>query len=62
MSEGFDQIRYNNDYIRRNYDRFSLTAPKGRKAEIKEAAKAAEMSLNEYILTAVADFMKRGSE
>ncbi len=32
-------------------------APKGRKAEIKEAAKAAGMSLNEYILTAVAEKM-----
>ncbi len=62
MPEKFDKNKYDNEYVRLNYDRFSLTAPKGRKAEIKEAAKAAEMSLNEYILTAVADFIKRGSE
>ncbi len=57
MSEKFDQIKYNNDYNRQNYDRIGLMAPKGRKAEIKEAAKAAGMSLNEYILTAVAEKM-----
>ena len=53
----FNRIDYVNDYTRQNYDRFSLTAPKGRKDEIKEAAKAAGMSLNEYILTAVAEKM-----
>jgi predicted HicB family RNase H-like nuclease len=57
MGEKFDPVKYVNDYTRQNYDRFSLTAPKGRKAEIKEAAKAAGMSLNEYILTAVAEKM-----
>ena len=53
----FNRIDYVNDYTRQNYDRFSLTAPKGRKDEIKKAAKAAGMSLNEYILTAVAEKM-----
>ena len=53
----FNRIDYVNDYTRQNYDRFSLTAPKGRKDEIKEAAKAAGMSLNEYILAAVAEKM-----
>ncbi len=61
MSEKFDQVKYVNDYTRQNYDRFSLTAPKGRKDEIKEAAKAAGMSLNEYILTAVAEKMKNNN-
>ena len=55
----FNRIDYVNDYTRQNYDRFSLTAPKGRKDEIKKAAKAAGMSLNEYILTAVAEKMGR---
>lgn len=53
----FNRIDYVNDYTRQNYDRFSLTAPKGRKDEIKKAAKAAGMSLNEYILAAVAEKM-----
>ena len=53
----FDQIKYNNDYNRQNYDRIGLMAPKGRKDEIKKAARAAGMSLNEYILTAVAEKM-----
>ena len=57
MSEKFDQVSYVNEFVRQNYDRFSLTAPKGRKDEIKAAAKAAGMSLNEYILTAVAEKM-----
>ena len=55
----FNRIDYVNDYTRQNYDRFSLTAPKGRKDEIKKAARAAGMSLNEYILTAVAEKMGR---
>lgn len=53
----FNRIDYVNDYTRQNYDRFSLTAPKGRKDEIKKAARAAGMSLNEYILAAVAEKM-----
>ncbi len=57
LAEQFDQIKYKNEYNRLNYDRFSLTAPKGRKDEIKVAAKAAGMSLNEFILTAVAEKM-----
>ena len=61
MAERFDQIKYNNDYNRQNYDRIGLMAPKGRKDEIKEAAKAAGMSLNEYILTAVAEKMKNNN-
>ncbi len=31
MAEHFDQIKYNNEYNRLNYDRISLMAPKGRK-------------------------------
>lgn len=57
MAEHFDQIKYNNEYNRLNYDRISLMAPKGRKDEIKAAAKAAGVSVNEFILTAVAEKM-----
>lgn len=57
----FNRNDYVNEFTRQNYDRFSLTAPKGRKDEIKAAAKAAGMSLNEYILTAVAEKMEGSS-
>ena len=45
----FNQVKYQNEYNRQNYDRFSLMLPKGKKELIKEAAKAVGLSMNEYI-------------
>lgn len=45
----FNQIAYQNDYIKEKYDRINLTVPKGRKEEIKRKATSAGMSVNEYI-------------
>lgn len=45
----FNQIAYQNEYIKEKYDRINLTVPKGRKTEIKEAAKTAGKSVNEFI-------------
>ena len=45
----FNQIAYQNDYIKEKYDRINLTVPKGRKVEIKKKAEAAGKSVNEYI-------------
>ena len=45
----FNQIAYQNDYIKEKYDRINLTVAKGRKEEIKKKAAAAGMSVNEYI-------------
>lgn len=45
----FNQIAYQNDYIKEKYDRINLTVPKGRKEEIKKKAAAAGKSVNEYI-------------
>lgn len=45
----FNQIAYQNDYIKEKYDRINLTVPKGRKEEIKKKAEAAGKSVNEYI-------------
>ena len=45
----FNQIAYQNDYIKEKYDRINLTVPKGRKEEIKRKAEAAGKSVNEYI-------------
>lgn len=55
----FDKNKYDAEFVRLNYDRFSLRAPKGRKAEIKKAAEAAGMSLNEYIMAAIAEKEER---
>ena len=45
----FNQIAYQNAYIKKKYDRINLTVPKGRKEEIKKKAKAEGKSVNEYI-------------
>lgn len=45
----FNQIAYQNDYIKEKYDRINLTVPKGRKEAIKKKAAAAGKSVNEYI-------------
>ena len=45
----FNQIAYQNDYIKEKYDRINLTVPKGRKEEIKKKAASVGMSVNEYI-------------
>ena len=45
----FNQIAYQNDYIKEKYDRINLTVPKGRKEEIKKKAAEAGKSVNEYI-------------
>ena len=45
----FNQISYQNEYIKEKYDRINLTVPKGRTEEIKKKAAAAGQSVNEYI-------------
>ena len=55
--EPFDQVKYQNDYIRENYDRISLAFPKGEKDAIKEAARREGVSMSEYILMAVSEKM-----
>lgn len=54
----FNQISYQNDYIKEKYDRINLTVPKGRKEEIKKKAAAAGKSVNEYINSLIDDNMK----
>lgn len=45
----FNQIAYQNNYIKEKYDRINLTVPRGRKEEIKAKAAAQGLSVNEYI-------------
>ena len=51
--EGFDQIKYQNNYKKENYDRTELVMPKGKKDKIKNYAKAAGQSMSEYINQAI---------
>ena len=41
QKEEFNQIKYQNEFKKKNYDRFELVMPKGQKEVIKQRAKAA---------------------
>ena len=55
--EKFNQIKYQNEFIKQKYDRVNLTVPKGKKEKINAAAKAAGQSVNEYINSAIDSYM-----
>jgi len=55
--EKFNQIKYQNEFIKQKYDRVNLTVQKGKKEKIKAAAKAAGQSVNEYINSAIDNYM-----
>lgn len=55
----FDRIKYNNDFNRQNYDKVTIQIPKGEKAEWKELAEKAGMSMTEMVRRAVAEFSKK---
>lgn len=55
----FDQIKYQNEYNKKNYDRMEIVMPKGKKAIIKEMAKASGQSMSEYINQAIEERMQR---
>ena len=46
-------------YVRNNYDRFSITMPKGRKAALKECAEKNGYSINGFINAAINEKMQR---
>ncbi len=54
----FDQVKYQNEYKKKTYDRIELLVPKGEKAVIKEKAAAAGQSLNEFVYSAVKEKME----
>lgn len=58
----FNQIAYQNEFNKRNYDRIEIKAPKGRKAVIKAAATAAGQSVNEFIAKAIDERMERDGD
>ena len=49
----FDQIKSQNEYKKKNYDRMELLVPKGEKAIIRERAAALGQSVNEFVYSAV---------
>lgn len=57
MNKSFNATKYKNDFAKEHYDRINLTIPKGIKDKIKASAKKANMSTNEYILTAIIEKM-----
>lgn len=49
----FNQIAYQNEFNKKNYDRIEIKVPKGKKAVITEAAAAAGQSVSQYITQAI---------
>ena len=49
----FDQVEYNSEYKRKNYDKIRVFVRKGAKAVLKDIAKRNNTSLNKLILQAV---------
>lgn len=58
----FNQIAYQNEFNKRNYDRIEIKVPKGRKAVIKAAATVAGQSVNEFIAKAIDERMERDGD
>ena len=58
----FNQIAYQNEFNKRNYDRIEIKVSKGRKAVIKAAATAAGQSVNEFIAKAIDERMERDGD
>ncbi len=54
----FNQIAYQNDYIKEKYDRINLTLPKGKKEAVRQVAQALGQSVNEFINAAIDEKMK----
>lgn len=55
----FNQIAYQNEYNKLNYDRIEIKVPKGKKEVIKEAAKGVGQSVNEFISQAIEERLEK---
>lgn len=58
-NEEFNQIKYQNEFKKANYDRVEILAKKGERAIIKEIAAAAGQNVSEYINQAIKERMER---
>ena len=60
--EEFNQIKYQNEYNKSNYDRVGIVMPKGRKDVIKKKAMEAGQSMSEYVNQAIEERMERDGD
>ena len=58
----FDQIKYQNEYNKKSYDRIEFVTPKGKKEIIKEAARKCGQSVSEYINQAIDERSSVGTD
>lgn len=58
-NEEFNQIKYQNEFKKANYDRVEILVKKGKRAIIKEIAAAAGQNVSEYINQAIKERMER---
>ena len=57
-NEEFNQIKYQNEFKKANYDRLEKKKKKGERAIIKEIAAAAGQNVSEYINQAIKERME----
>lgn len=56
----FNKVKYDNDYIKNNYDQVRFTVKKGKKEELKiHCSKFGYKSLNDFINRAVSEKIAR---
>ena len=53
MDTKFDQIKYQAEYNKQHYDTVAINIPKGMRDQIKEYAKAENLSVTKYILKTI---------
>lgn len=56
----FNKTAYDNEFIKKNYDRINLTVPKGHKELIKAHAEKKGKSVNSYINDLIEKDMQSG--
>ncbi|MCR4782954.1 MAG: antitoxin [bacterium] len=55
----FDQIKYQNQYVREHYDRVIITMPKGKRDIVKNRASKLGKSVSQYINDLIDEDLKR---
>lgn len=54
----FDKIKYDNEYIKNNYDTYQMTFKKGKKAELQKIATNSKIKLSELIKLALNEYFE----
>ncbi len=58
----FDKVKYDNQYIKENYDRLNIQVPKGKKSILQAYYKQkGYKSLNEYVNTLINEDLERNN-